>query len=982
MDTDRNLLFGVLALQVDLITPDQFAQGSALWAANKGRSLADILVEQGWLSASDRQDVEKLFQRKLAKHKGDARATLIEVTNDRVRQSLMGVADRDIQQSVAGLTPPPVGHVLIATTPHTTQSQERYTLTRLHAKGGLGRIWLARDENMGRDVALKDLRPERAANPSTWVRFLREARVTGQLEHPNIVPVYEVGHGTDDQPFYTMRFVRGRTLAEAARDYHNPHLKGQPGALNLRELLTAFVGVCNAIGYAHSRGVIHRDLKPQNVVLGDFGEVLVLDWGLAKVTGESEAADLSVPPALTGDSLGPTDQTVAGQVIGTPAYMAPEQAEGRLDLLTARTDVYGLGAILYEILTGRPPFRGSDTATVLRQVTHEPPERPRSIVEDAPAALDAVCMKALEKKSADRYASAKELAAEIQHYLADEPVVAYREPLSVRAGRFARRNRTLVTTSAMALVVTTIIFAVAALILENKNGELDRKNEDLATALTHEQAALKAEQAAQDVALGQADLAITALNQLTYRLQKELDETPGGRHLRKELLEYAMPKLKHIYQSPTTNPRYLRTYCAAYSQLGKLHWLLLDREEAEKDHKIAFSYAEQAYRNFPESETSQRNFAATNVDLGKIEIHYRHRVDSGRKYLLTGLSLWETLAQKLAAHPNGDPNLPELERHNLDDTEEAIAEACDQLGLTALHYDVDYVKAEEWFNRSLGLRKKNMERLVSRDHQTALEQSYKHLANLAMQRDEIAKAISYFEEVVKLSEAVYAGRRWSLKARRELAFAKGDLGDALALVRRDQEGHQMYLDSLKLFQQVLAAEPEDPNYTSMVAHAHYLCGCGFIRQGDPKTARTHFNECLKLREIVWNAMTDAQQKINSQPEYMFALVRCGKHAEAAEMAASVRKHLASKPVHLAEVGACYGMCRAAVGEGKPEAALTPEEKQLRKKYLDLAMESFEEARKKNFKDILFVEKDADFEALRGVPEYETWLKSFRESLKK
>ncbi len=660
MNTDRNLLFGVLALQADLLTADQFAKASALWAADKGRPLADVLVEQGWLSASDRVDVEKLLQRKLAKHKGDAHASLAEVTSDQVRQSLIGVADQEIQQSVSGLTPPPVGHVLIATTAHTPQSQERYTLTRLHASGGLGRIWLARDDNMGRDVALKDLRPERANNPSTWARFLREARVTGQLEHPNIVPVYEVGHGSNDQPFYTMRFVRGRTLSEAARDYHNPERKGQPETMRLRELLNAFVGVCNAIAYAHSRGVIHRDLKPQNVVLGDFGEVLVLDWGLAKVTGESSAEDLSVPPALTGESVGSTDHTVAGQVLGTPAYMAPEQAEGRLDLLDTRTDVYGLGAVLYEILTGRPPFKGGDTATVLRKVTHELPERPRSIAAGTAAALDAICMKALAKKSSDRYASARNLAADIQHHLADEPVLAYREPLSVRAGRFARRNRTLVTASTVALVVTTVIFAVAALILDKKNG-------DLARALANEQEARKAEREAQDVALSQNDLALRAMNQLTFHLQMELEETPGGRHLRKEMLEYAVPKLKLLYQSPTTNPRFLRSYCAAHIQLADLHWLLLERDEAEKEYKNALGYAEQAYSDYPESEMSQRNLLLCNVDLGKIEIQYRQRVESGRKYLLTGLSLWENLAKKLAASPNGDPNLPEVERANLDD---------------------------------------------------------------------------------------------------------------------------------------------------------------------------------------------------------------------------------------------------------------------------------------------------------------------------
>src|SRR5262249_30912296 len=154
--------------------------------------------------------------------------------------------------------------------------------------------------------------------------------------------------------------------------YHGRRRRGETGPLDLRELLTAFAGVCNAVAYAHSRGVIHRDLKPQNVVLGDYGEVMVLDWGLAKVIGDVEGdPDAPVPVTLAPEEG--ESGTIAGQVLGTPAYMAPEQAEGRLDRLEARTDVYGLGAILYEILTGSPPFAGPDTTAVLRRVVHEPP---------------------------------------------------------------------------------------------------------------------------------------------------------------------------------------------------------------------------------------------------------------------------------------------------------------------------------------------------------------------------------------------------------------------------------------------------------------------------------------------------------------------------------------------------------------------------------------------------------------------------------
>src|SRR5215470_13932507 len=221
MDTDRNLLFGVLAMQADLLDPLKFAEACSAWASRKNTSLADLLVARGWLTPADRADVEKLLDRKLKKHGGDAHAGLIEMTTDQVRQSLAEVADPDVRQSLAGLTPPPRGHVLVATTDHVPEGRERYTLSRLHATGGIGRVWLARDDSLGRDVALKELRPERAAQPAVWGRFLREARITGQLEHPGIVPIYEVSRRPDDQgPFYTMRFVRGRTLAEATASYH------------------------------------------------------------------------------------------------------------------------------------------------------------------------------------------------------------------------------------------------------------------------------------------------------------------------------------------------------------------------------------------------------------------------------------------------------------------------------------------------------------------------------------------------------------------------------------------------------------------------------------------------------------------------------------------------------------------------------------------------------------------------------------------
>jgi PAS domain S-box-containing protein len=413
MDTGRNLLFGVLALQADLIDPQQFIEACLLWTSRKDVPLAEVLVERGWILPADRAHVDYLLERKLHKHGGDPRASLANIPDD-VKRCLATVGDDEVHRSLADLpVPEQAGHQQ-ATVDHVAGPHERYARLRLHATGGIGRVWVAHDGDLGRDVALKELRPERAEHAALWVRFLQEARITGQLEHPGVVPVYELARRRDDQqPFYTMRFVKGRTLSEAARVFHDKRLAGQADALDLPVLLNAFVTVCNTVAYAHSRGVIHRDLKGQNVVLGDFGEVVVLDWGLAKRLGQPDGAPAAV---ATSEDPGAADsgQTVQGQALGTPAYMAPEQAAGRLELIDRRTDVYGLGAVLYEILTGQPPFAGPDTLTVLRKVQEEEPAPPRHFWPDVPAALGALCLRALAKDPADRPAAAAELAQEVQ----------------------------------------------------------------------------------------------------------------------------------------------------------------------------------------------------------------------------------------------------------------------------------------------------------------------------------------------------------------------------------------------------------------------------------------------------------------------------------------------------------------------------------------------------------------------------------------
>lgn len=256
------------------------------------------------------------------------------------------------------------------------------------------------------------------------------------------------------RPFYTMKLVRGRRLTDATRALHRGGPSCKPGSLEMRGLLNAFVSVCNAIAYAHSQNVIHRDLKGQNIVLGDFGEVVVLDWGLTKLMSPG-AAPKPDEPATDDDPEGWAD-TLPGQVMGTPGYMAPEQAVGNPGTVGPISDVYGLGAVLYEILTGRPPFGEAGAAESLRRVREEEPPPARHACPEAPAALEAVCRKAMARRPRDRYPSAEELAEDVRRWLADEPVRAYLDPPFARLARWLRRHRTVMA-GAATLVLTALV---------------------------------------------------------------------------------------------------------------------------------------------------------------------------------------------------------------------------------------------------------------------------------------------------------------------------------------------------------------------------------------------------------------------------------------------------------------------------------------------------------------------------------------------
>ncbi len=470
--TGENLLFGILALQNDFVSRDQLVAAAAVWIGDKRRSLESILVEQRALDDDERQLLAALVRKHLANHDHDPEKSLRALSSlgssvkdelTRLNDSVLtqGVEqvslDRNDSEESAYATQP-------AAPPEFASQGLRFRVLRPHARGGLGKVSVAVDRELKREVAFKELLDEHADNVTKRSRFLTEAEITGALEHPGIVPVYGLGHYADGRPFYAMRFIQGDSLKEAIEASHRPashRADGEDRSRLLRKLLARFIDVCEAIEYAHSRGVLHRDLKPGNIMLGKYGETLVVDWGLAKAMRQDRpgAAGDEGPLRVSGND---SAETVMGSVIGTPAFMPPEQAEGRLDLLGPASDVYSLGATLYCLLTGRPPLGDEPLETMLAKVRKGDFPPPRAIDRRIPPPLESICLKAMALRPQDRYPSAEALADDVEHWLADEPVAAHGEGVLERAGRWARRHRSWTLAGAAALALVAAVSSISA----------------------------------------------------------------------------------------------------------------------------------------------------------------------------------------------------------------------------------------------------------------------------------------------------------------------------------------------------------------------------------------------------------------------------------------------------------------------------------------------------------------------------------------
>ncbi len=505
------VLLGVIAQRAAVITRQELAEAIERWQRDPVLPFDEILPQCGRLDLATRDALQTQVRRLLARHRGNLQRCLEELqplpasvaqlfhlegnaetlSIDGHNCGERGVAARDIAaagyRELAGESAlthssdmpaePHEGEVKSSGEEKADPPGVSFTIERLLAVGGLGEVYIARDASLNREVALKRIRSRLEDNPQSRARFEFEARITASLEHPSIVPIYASGKTADGCPFYTMRLIQGTTLEDAIERFHQGGgVSGNPS--RLRQLLGHLVATCHAVAYAHTRGVLHRDIKPSNILLGNFGQTLLVDWGLAKPIGGADVPERTadVDEGIPQCAESSVAATRAGTAIGTPGYMSPEQAEGHAEALGPASDVYGLGATLYCLLTGQAPqSSGNDAVTGPQQSANASLASPKMQVKGLFRTLEAICLKAMARQPSDRYPSASALAEDLEHYLAGEPVRGVREGIGPRLTRWEQRNRVLIRIGGAALLALAVVTSAATFLVNTTREQVEQR---------------------------------------------------------------------------------------------------------------------------------------------------------------------------------------------------------------------------------------------------------------------------------------------------------------------------------------------------------------------------------------------------------------------------------------------------------------------------------------------------------------------------
>jgi serine/threonine-protein kinase len=853
---DRHLLFGLLALLNGLIDQGQLVAAFQAWTRDKSRSLADHLEARGDLTGAKRVLLDALAEVHLEAHDGDVEKSLAAVPANRsTRASLAELGEPEIEATLAQVTRIKNGQATEAdgdddpdrtvclSLGEPTSDGQRFRLLRPHARGGLGEVFVALDAELHREVALKQMLDKHADDPVSRWRFIAEAEITGGLEHPGVVPVYGLGTTAGGRPYYAMRFIKGDSLKEAIEKFHGDDtLKNNAGrrSLELRKLLRRFLEVCDAIGYAHSRGVIHRDIKPANIILGNHGETLVVDWGVAKAIGRADpsSGDQTIAPSSSASA-----ETLPGSALGTPAYMSPEQASGDLDRVGPRSDVYSLGATLYCLLTGKPPYEGDDVGEILRRVQKGEFERPRAVDSSLDKALEAVCLKAMANSREDRYPSCRALAEDVDRWMADQPVSAWAEPWTRKLLRWLTRHRTSVTGTAAAVLAGVVGLLAVLAVQARDNAQLSAsltREMKASTALAAANAKLVDEQAKVQERFELAQKAIGTFH--TGVSEDMLLKNDQFKELRTRLLKEAAgfyADLENLLASQT-DTRSRKALAAGIFELAELTDKIGSQQEALAVHRKALAI--------------RRELA----DEPGADVETR--LDVARSLCAIGLILRKTIHEAGALTAFEEARVL-AERLEVDDPTDAVrsvlARSQNHIGSVLYLHPEEQAAALSALRNALSIQ----QRLAAANSsvprfQTELAETHNFVGHVLRSTGRPTEALEAHRKALAIIQKLADANRTVASLQMELAGTYNNIGYALARSGKPSEALEAQWKALAIRQRLVDANPAVSRLQDDLGWCHIQIGGLLLRTGKRADALGAYGKALATYGKIVNANPD------------------------------------------------------------------------------------------------------------------------------
>jgi serine/threonine protein kinase len=891
VNAGRNLLFGVLALQNNFISRDDLLAAFAAWVGDKSNGIAQLLVDRGALDEARRALLEALCVEHLKQHGDDPEASLASVSSlGPVRDDLVQLEDADLHASLLAAASRPARDSAETTATYGSSPRhagDRFRILRFHREGGLGRVYIASDEELGRQVALKEIRPDKIAEGDLRSRFVLEAEINGGLEHPGIVPVYSLGTYDDGRPFYAMRFVEGDSLKEAIESYHKKHPRPDPTAVEFRKLLGRFIDVCEAIAFAHSKGVLHRDLKPNNVMLGRFGETLLIDWGLAKATGRREPVAPEVPCEATLIPPSGTGHAPTLGVLGSPPYMSPEQAAGEAESLGPATDIYGLGAILFALLTGDSPVEGGAVDDVLDRARRGAVRPPRTLNANVPRALEAICQKALAPKPEERYATARALADDVERWLADEPVSARADSLWTFTWRWIRKHRTLAATVAAALLVGIISLSAAyrretayASKLGAANLQINSKNRELEAANDRLDKANKESERWLGEAFQSIEDYYTGVGESIGRERSDLAD------LRRKLLEKPRAfyeRLATEYSARSADDRRASAWIArGRVNLGNILVILGQHDQARSQLQSAIPLLEKLVAEQPEHTEYRFSLAESHSILG-ISLYSADRLAEAEAHYAQAISNYQALIgrhSELVKHEfplaKVYSNLGEvlLKSGRRGAAEEAFVKAISRLDkVIATHPDLPFPKdrlasacinvgnvmamtgrhsdAEKAYARAVDAAKSLVERYPNvGEYKDILARSYSSLGHSLRNTGRISEAVNLAKTAIELRQKVIEREPNVAEYRRYIGLDYHQLGISLWALGRNSEADEALSKAIAAEESLVALQPDVPDLRAMLAGFQMNRGLMLARSGRLTEAERTLTSAIATHQVL------------------------------------------------------------------------------------------------------------------------------------